>query len=152
MATDSTDYDHLGETWVSPSGLDNTGKRLNDLAQSVADSINNIDNTLQSLVLNNWQGATKQEADDFNIRWVEVMGQMFGGKYWPNGGVLNAITGGIITAVNNFNKAETGLVNVWSQFAGKLPSANQPSSPPSHDTPPNDMDPNQTAITANYGH
>jgi Proteins of 100 residues with WXG len=146
-----TDYDHAGETWASPAGLHSTGQQINDLAKDISDSVDRIQNTLQSLVLNDWQGATQQEADDFNNRWLAVMGELFGSKDKPNDGVLNAMADGIFKVTDNYNKAETGLVNVWSQFAGKLPSEGQKAdSTPSDRIPPDEMDTNATAITADY--
>jgi hypothetical protein len=135
-----TDYDHAGETWVSPSGLHATAQQLSDLAKDVADSVGRISDTLKSLALNDWQGATQQEADEFNNRWVAVMAELFGSKDRPEDGVLNAMADGIVTAVNNYNKAESGLISAWSNFAnGEKTHGN-----------PDVMDTNLTAITADY--
>lgn len=147
-----TNYDHAGETWISPSGLHATADQVNDLAKDIVDSVDRITKTLKSLVLNDWHGATQQEADDFNNRWLAVMGEVLGSKDKPDDGVLNALVDGIITATNNYNKAETGLVGVWSKFAGKLPSPGDKGGKPLEVSPPDEMDTNKTAITADYPH
>lgn len=148
----TTDYDHVKELAVGPWGLNDTAKGLSTLAQNIADSVDRITNTLQPLVLNDWIGTTQQEADDFNNRWLAVMGEVFGSKDKPDDGVLNALSDGIATAAANYDKAEYALIDVWNQFAGKLPAANQNGSnnPPSKTTPPDEMDTNKTAITADY--
>ncbi|MEV5704151.1 hypothetical protein [Actinoallomurus sp. NPDC052274] len=145
-----TDYDHAEETYVSPSGLHDTAQQLHDLANAVADYVGRISDTLKSLNLN-WQGETQKEADDFSSRWTAVMGEVFGSEDRPEDGVLNAMAQGIATAVNNYNKAEFGIISAWSKFAGSLPTDGQGgSSKPSDDIPPDVMDTNKTAITADY--
>jgi hypothetical protein len=145
------DYDHVGDIAIGPSGMHDTAQMTSHLNQSVADSVNRIADTVKSLVLNDWQGATQQEAEDFNNQWLSVMGELFGSKDKPDDGVLNAIASGIATAADNYNKAEYGLINVWNQFAGKLPTDGQGGDgKPSHDAPPDQMDTNKTAITADY--
>ncbi|MCO6000324.1 WXG100 family type VII secretion target [Actinoallomurus rhizosphaericola] len=149
---DTTDYDHVQNIAIGPSGMDTTATSLSKCAQEIADSITRIENALKSLTLNGWAGKTQQEADDFNNRWVKVMGDLFGSKDKPNDGVLNAMANGIYTAVKNYDEAEYGLVDVWKRFAGKLPKAGVESSvpTPSKDTPPDQLDTNKTAITADY--
>jgi uncharacterized protein YukE len=145
------DYDHVSDIRIGPSGMHDTAQRISDLNQSVADSVTRIADTLNPLVLNDWQGATQQEAENFNNRWLSVMDELFGSKDKPDDGALNAMAHGIGTAADNYNKAEYGLMNVWNQFAGKLPTADQGGDgKPSHDTPPDQMDTNKTAITADY--
>jgi hypothetical protein len=148
----ATDYDHLSAITVGPWGLNDTGKGMSELAQNIADSLDRITNTLHPLVLNDWIGSTQKEADDFNNRWLAVMGEVFGSKDKPDDGVLNAMADGIATAANNYNKAEFALIDVWNQFAGKLPTANQNGdhNTPSKTAPPDEMDTNKTAITADY--
>jgi uncharacterized protein YukE len=148
----AADYDHVREIAIGPWGMNDTAKGLNQLAQNIADSIDRITSALRPLVLNDWQGATQQEAEDFNNRWLAVMGEVFGSTEKPDDGVLNAISDGIANAAFNYNKAEYALIDVWNQFAGKLPTANKDgnNNPPSKTTPPDEMDPNKTAITADY--
>ncbi|MGI5230637.1 hypothetical protein [Actinoallomurus sp. CA-142502] len=145
----TADYDHVKGIAIGPWGINDTAKTLHDLSQNVADSVGRIGTTLQSLVLNDWMGKTQQEADDFNTRWAAVMGEVFGGHDKPNDGVLNALASGIGIAGNNYDKAEFGLVDVWNRFSGKFGDGKS-DDPPSKNAPPDELDTNKTAITADY--
>ncbi|GAA0370619.1 hypothetical protein NE235_35550 [Actinoallomurus spadix] len=154
MAT--TDYDYLSNMAIGPWGIHETATALHDYAQNVADSVSRIATTLQSLTLNDWVGKTQQEADDFNKRWRTVMGDIFGSDEKPDDGVLSAIATGLATALHNYNAAEFGLTDVWNRFTAKFDAPPQPwrSAVPPLDidtTPPPDvLDTNKTAITADY--
>jgi hypothetical protein len=146
MAT--TDYDKVKKISIEPSSISATVTSLGTHAQDVADSLDRIAKTLQSLALN-WVGKTQQEADDFNNRWTTVMGEVFGPKDKPDDGALNALVDGLATAVKNYDEAELGLTDIWKQFAGKMPTDDN-NNDTSKNTPPDQLDTNKTAITADY--
>ncbi|MCO5975084.1 WXG100 family type VII secretion target [Actinoallomurus soli] len=149
-----TNYDQVGYLAIGPWGIDDTATKLQDLVQDVVGSLTYIDAVLQSLVLNDWMGKSQQEADDFNSRWSAVMSEMFGSDDKPNDGVLNAIVNGIANAGSNYNKAESGLISTWSQFSARFDPPKwrrtQPQLPDINATPPDELDTNKTAITADY--
>jgi hypothetical protein len=148
MAGSGANYD-VERIAIGPWGIHEGGRRIKDLGDDIANATENIMTTLNSLVLDSWKGATKEEAEDFSNRWLAVMKEIFGTEDNPGAGVLNAILAGIGTAGDNYNRAENGLLDVWTKFAAAIPT-NGGNNPPSNDVPPDQMDTNKTAITADY--
>jgi hypothetical protein len=146
----TTDYDKVKKISIEPSSISATVTSLGTHAQDVVDSLNRIEKTLQSLTLNDWAGKTQQEADDFNNRWAKVMGDVFGSKDKPDDGALNALIDGLATAVKNYDEAELGLTDIWKQFAGKMSTDGNNNNDTLKETPPDQVDTNKTAITADY--
>jgi hypothetical protein len=148
MAGSNANYD--AETIsIGAWGIHESGRRIKDLADDIANATDQIVKTLEPLMLDGWKGATQQEAEDFSNRWLAVMKEIFGTEAEPGAGVLNAILAGIGTAGDNYSKADNGLFDVWTKFAAAMP-ANGGNNPPSKDVPPDQMDTNKTAITADY--
>lgn len=143
-----TNYDRAGDTYISPSRLNKAVNDLADLAESVGDSIDRIDNTLDKLALG-WAGKTRQESENFSNRWNEVMRDLFGTKEDPNRGVLNRIANQVGTAARNYNRAEGGLADLWAQFGAKLSGDGGSEQSPAI-TPQDEMDTSKTFITADY--
>jgi len=146
MAGGPVDYD-LVKLDIAPKEIGETSLALRRHAQDVADSIDRISAIVNALVLDGWQGASEQEAKDFGNRWLSVMTSLFGSKDHPKDGVLNALLDGVDIAAENFGKAESGVVEVFKNFAASLAGAGEGhSNGPPHDQ----LDPNKTAITADY--
>ncbi|MEV6994320.1 WXG100 family type VII secretion target [Streptomyces sp. NPDC093228] len=117
---DTGDYD-ISTIKIDPSGLDAQGKKIVQLAREVAESIDRINRTLESLKLG-WVSESADEAQEFSDRWIRVMREMFG----ENGGqigVLAAMAGGISTAAIGFSHLETGLESSFTEFINKLASS-----------------------------
>ncbi|QFG21554.1 WXG100 family type VII secretion target [Actinomadura sp. WMMB 499] len=152
----TTDYDSVEKVAVGPTGLQNTAKRLLALAQEIADSLGRVQTTLNGLTADGWNGFGRQEAEDFNRRWLAVMKELFGTEADPSTGVLNAIASGVGVAGENYGKAESGLADIWSKFASSLPTAEELANgdgtdeEPSDEKPKDVLDTNKTAITADY--
>jgi hypothetical protein len=149
MATEA-DYDHIPQMSIDPSALHDTATTMKDIAQEIGDAVDRIMDTLDALVLDSWKGETEKEVNEFADHWSTVMDQLFGSKDKPDDGVLNAMVDGVTNACNNYNEAESGLTNVWNDFAAKLPSANGSSGDESKAAPPDKLDVTGTAITADY--
>ena len=143
-------YDQA-ELDIEPADLKRAAETVNRHARDIAGALNRINAKLRALNEHGWQGATQQEAEDFNTRWIAVTNNLFGPKDDPHGGVLNAIAVGIDTAYGNYNTTETELTKIWKEFSGKLPSASGGGDgKPDRKTPPDVTDTNRTAITADY--
>lgn len=149
MAGSDVDYD-VKTISIGPWGIHESGRRIKDLSDDIVNATETIMTTLNSLVLDSWKGRTKDEAEDFGNRWLAVMKEIFGTKDNPGAGVLNATLSGIGAAGDNYNKAENGLLDVWNKFAAAIPTGDAGKTAPSRDVPPDQMDTNKTAITADY--
>jgi uncharacterized protein YukE len=141
----NADYD-AANLYVDPDGLKGKADTLLGLAENVADSLSNIDNTLSALQLG-WAGKTADEARDFGNRWEAVMKELFGSKDHPEKGVLNAIVDGLLTTRGNFSLTESGLAELFQKFGENLSggSSETPTGPP-----PSINDLNVTAITETW--
>lgn len=144
----ATDYDHVKALKVGPWGINEAATDLRRLSQEVVDSVDRIMTTLNSLTLNDWRGRTQQEADDVENRWHSVMTGLFGSEEKPGDGALNAITSGLATAVQNYDKAESAVAEAWSRFAGAIDGDG--GGKPSERPPADVLDTDKTAITADY--
>lgn len=142
----STDYDHVQEISLSLWGLNDRAKQIAQHGENIKNALDRIITTLGALQVD-WAGPSQKEQTQVSERFGAVSTAVLGSKDKPEVGVLNAIIGGLGTAGSNYGKAEAGLVDVWNQFASKIGSGGGKSS---KDTPPDEMDTNKTAITADY--
>ncbi|GAB2799962.1 hypothetical protein GCM10027176_00010 [Actinoallomurus bryophytorum] len=149
MAGSNANYD-TETISIGSWGIHEGGRRIKDLGDDIADATDRILKTLNSLMLDSWLGTTQQEAEDFSNRWLAVMKEIFGTEAEPGAGVLNAIVAGIGTAGDNYSRADNGLLDVWTKFAAAMPTSGGGNNAPSTDVPPDQMDTNKTAITADY--
>lgn len=138
------DYDQATIA-VGPDGMSIRAKGLSTLAGNVSGAIVRIQTTLDALALTGWKGKSQQEATDFANRWDAVMKDLFGTKEKPDDGVLNALADGVGAASGNFTKADNGINGIFTQFAAGLEGTGS-----SGGTPSDDLDTNNTAITADY--
>ncbi|WP_433174884.1 WXG100 family type VII secretion target [Actinoallomurus sp. CA-150999] len=140
------DYDHVQKIALSLSGLNDYAKQITQHGENIKTALDNIITALTGLQVD-WAGPSQQEHEDVSNRFDRVSRAVLGSKERPEEGVINAITHGLGVVGSNYGKAEAGLVDVWNQFAGKLgtSSGKQPT-----ETPPDQMDTNKTAITADY--
>lgn len=142
----STDYDNVKEISLSLWGLNDRAKQIVQHGENIKDALDRIITTLDALQVE-WAGPSQKEQAEVSQRFSTVSTAVLGSKDKPEFGVLNAITRGLGTAGSNYGKAEAGLFDVWNQFASKIGSSGGKSS---KDTPPDEMDTNKTAITADY--
>lgn len=147
MADSTVDYDGA-EMDVGPRSMDGTAKRLQSIAQGIADALARIQTTLDGLVLDGWQGKSQQEATNLNTRWMMAMTHLFGTTDKPGDGVLNAIADGVEGAAQNYGTAESGLTDLWNSWSGKFSDTGGDGD--KNQTPPDELDTNATAITADY--
>lgn len=145
----STDYDYAKDISLSLWGLNDRAKKIHEHGESIATALENIKNALNALQLD-WAGPSQQEQEEVSQRFTTVGNAVLGSKEKPEDGVLNAITHGIGLVGNNYGKAEAGLVDVWNGFASKVGGSGDEGTPPSENAPPDEMDTNKTAITADY--
>jgi hypothetical protein len=132
---------------ADPAGIDRIAVVCRAHGQVVADSIERINRTLHSLMLNGWKGKTQQEAQDFTDRWNKVMVDLFGSKENPKSGVFNAVVDGIHEAAGNHAKSEVGAEMIIKQFIKNIGGSG---GGPSQAKPLDKLDTHTTAITADY--
>jgi hypothetical protein len=141
------DYDHIDRFNVDPVTLETRGKNLKDLGQTIADSIDRINNIWSELKLG-WMGNTADEAKDYIDRWNAVMDELFGSEKHPEKGVLNAIVEGVLTTAANFAVMEHSLFEFFTKFQQGLAGGSGSSD---DSTPKSITDSSSTAVSETWG-
>jgi uncharacterized protein YukE len=145
---ESPDYD-TSVIDVSPSGMNTKSKELQHLREQVMACLNTI-NTSQAELKLTWQGKAAQDQQDVTDRWARVTTDLFGTDDEPGKGVLSALADGVSSASGNFTKAENGIYEIFLAFKNQLASDDGEDQPPSDDPSPDELDKNNTFVTADY--
>jgi hypothetical protein len=126
--------DLLPQNWDS-SKIEVDMIEMNDIAQSVLASAQNINNDLGDIANSlsglpmAWTGPSASLADEFNTRFVNATNTLYGPQGDPGAGILNIVTNGLSAAAQNYANVEdqiSGTFNQWSA-AGTSASSGPPS-------------------------
>jgi uncharacterized protein YukE len=118
-----SDYSEITMT-VSPTMITQAATIVEAAVTEIVNCLNSIDDTLGDLKLG-WDGNTAAEAHDFTTKWTAAMTQMFGTKGNASSGVLNLVIFGLKSAANNYDAAETGIINMFSTFGNAFAPTGQ---------------------------
>lgn len=144
----SVDYDTVTKIQLSPSGLKETVGKLMGHSKAIAEGLDRVTQALNEIPGAVWVGPSQREANDFNAKWEAAAKELFGSREQPELGSLNVIVSGLNDAYENYQKAESGLADLWRKFRSNL--AMDGDDTPSQTPPEDKLDPNVTAITADY--
>jgi uncharacterized protein YukE len=127
----------LVKIMVSPTDLQDTVNKVQDLVDDVANQLNTINTALNNLQLS-WIGQSSSLADSFSKQWQAATDSLFGTKDDPSKGVFNRLGNGLQAAELNYSAAEDWAHGAFDQLVSGMTGGSDTTSSPSSVTNPSD--------------
>jgi uncharacterized protein YukE len=104
---------------VSPQTLSDVSSQVINLAQDVANRLQDISTTLSNLQLS-WVGPSSALATEIGQQWQSAATSLFGTQQDPNEGALSRLADGLQGASQNYDNVEQWAVTSFNKLDANL--------------------------------
>jgi uncharacterized protein YukE len=104
---------------VSPQTLSDVSSQVINLAQDVANRLQDISTTLSNLQLS-WVGPSSALAAEIGQQWQSAATSLFGTQQDPNEGALSRLADGLQGASQNYDNVEQWAVTSFNKLDANL--------------------------------